>query len=77
MEAKQGASLGKKWGQAATIFLLAIVGDDPEAEEFAKDLKRDKRMQSMIYTSSEPLDKIKPLLVGVDEDAYKAYVSCR
>jgi hypothetical protein len=75
LEAKTGENLGGKWGQAVTVFLLSTVGNDDGAKDFVSSLKTHEKLQSMIYTSSDPFDKVKPLLAEVSDVAYKAYVS--
>ena len=76
LHAKTGEGLGAKFGQALTVFLFTIVGDDDGAKEFVSELKRDKSLESMIYTSTDPLNKVMARLSQEpDTIGYKKYVS--
>ena len=76
LHSKTGEGLGSRFGQAATVFLLTIVGNDDEAREFVSKLKRDKDLKNMVYTLTDPLNKVMDLLSQEPDDVgYKVYVS--
>jgi hypothetical protein len=75
LKAKTG-ELGSRFGQAATIFLLSLVGNDDGAREFVSELERDDSLKSMLYTVTKPLNKVRDLLAQEpDNYGYKLYVS--
>jgi hypothetical protein len=72
--------LGKQFGPAMTVFILAQVGNDKKAKKYLEGLAKDEGLSSMIYALNQSIDKITKVLgkeVGDDkwENAYQTLVS--
>lgn len=79
LKAKTGR-LGKDYGSAATIFIIARVGHDNSAIEFIEGLSEDERVSGMILSAADRLEDVIEKLMGDEEsdknrNAYERYVS--
>ncbi|KAJ5390641.1 uncharacterized protein N7496_001709 [Penicillium cataractarum] len=78
LEAKMGR-LGTAYGSAATIFIIARVGQDNSAIEFIESLSEDERISGLILSAADRLEDVIEKLIGDEEsekdrNAYERYL---
>ncbi|PGH05596.1 hypothetical protein AJ79_06763 [Helicocarpus griseus UAMH5409] len=61
------------FGPAGAVFLISRVGNDPDAEEFMKGLRKAKKLREMLYCDIRQLDNQRELFKQAGND--KGYTS--